>query len=86
MRLHKTSIINARIEPALKIKAENIFNKTGLSSAQAIRLFYVQVCLNDGLPFMVKIPNKTTQKAMYDAEVGKTKKAESIDALFKEFA
>ena len=32
---------------------------------------------------MVKTPNKTTQKAMHDAEVGKTKKAKSVDALFK---
>ena len=85
MSLHKTSIINTRIEPALKIKAEGILSKTGLSSAEAIRLFYTQVCLNNGLPFAVQIPNEITQNAMHDAEIRKTKKAKSVDDLFKEF-
>lgn len=81
MSLHKTAIVNARIAPMLKIRAENILNKTGLSSAEAIRLFYTQVCLNNGLPFAVKIPNKITQKAMRDAELRRTQKAKSVDAL-----
>jgi len=33
----KTSTIRARIEPALKDKAENIFQKLGLTTTQAIR-------------------------------------------------
>ena len=86
MHLHKTALVNARIEPALKSKVESILHKTGLSSAEAIRLFYTQICLNDGLPFAVKIPNKVTQKAMHDAEKRKTKKAASVDALFEEIA
>lgn len=82
--MHRTAIVNARIEPSLKNKAEHILHKTGLSSAEAIRLFYTQVCLNNGLPFAVKIPNKTTQKAMIDAEQRKTKKAASVSALLEE--
>ena len=85
MRLHKTSVINTRIEPILKIRAEDILYKTGLSSAEAIRLFYTQICLNNGLPFAVKIPNKITQKAMLDADLRKTKKVDSVEELFKEF-
>ena len=82
--MHKSSVVIARIEPALKIKAEDILCKTGLSAAAAIRLFYTQVCLNDGIPFAIKIPNQKTQKAMRDAELRKTKKAKNVDALFDE--
>ena len=69
--MNKASTVNARIEPALKMQAELIFNKVGLSTAEAIRLFYSQVCLQNGLPFEVKIPNKKTYAAMEELETGK---------------
>lgn len=82
--MHKIATINARIEPKLKAQAEHILNEVGLSSAEAIRLFYKQVCLSNGLPFEVKIPNKKTIKAMRDAKARKTRKAKSVDDLFKD--
>ena len=81
---HKTETLNARIEPALKSNAERILKKLGLSNAEAIRLFYTQICLNQGLPFDVKIPNKATIAAMKEAESGKLKRFSSTDELFKE--
>ena len=47
----KSSTIRARIEPELKGKAENIFHQLGLTTTQAITLFYKQVELKRGLPF-----------------------------------
>ena len=82
--MHKIATVNTRIEPTLKIKAESILNKVGLTSAEAIRLFYKQICLNEGLPFAVKIPNAKTIKAMHDAKTGKTYKAKSVSALFED--
>ena len=73
-----------RIDPKLKSKAENIFHKVGLSTAEAVRLFFTQVCLQKGLPFAAKIPNRTTLKAMHDADSGKTHRAKSVDDLFDE--
>ncbi len=67
----KAATINARIEPALKMKAEAILHKVGLSTAEAIRLFYSQVCLQNGLPFAVKIPSKQTRDAIQELESGK---------------
>jgi len=81
---HKTETLNARIEPALKANAERILKKIGLSNAEAIRLFYTQICLNKGLPFSVNIPNKTTIAAMKEAESGKLKRFNSIEELFKD--
>ena len=56
----KTAMIRARTEPSLKKEAENVFKKLGLTSTEAINLFYTQVKLHKGLPFEVKIPNEAT--------------------------
>ena len=48
--MYKVATINTRIEPALKVQAEAILHEVGLTSAEAIRLFYKQVCLQHGLP------------------------------------
>lgn len=82
--MHKVATINTRIEPKLKHQAEAILRKVGLTSAEAVRIFYKQVCLQKGLPFEVRIPNKATLKAMHDADTGKTHKAKSVDALFED--
>ena len=81
--MHKVATVNTRIEPKLKIQAETILHKVGLTSAEAVRLFYMQVCLHKGLPFEVKIPNKETVKAMSNADKRKTHKAKNIDELFE---
>ena len=64
----KTSTISARIDPELKNKAERVFKELGLSSSQAITLFYKQVELQQGLPFTVRIPNHLTAEALEDAK------------------
>lgn len=81
----KTAIINVRIDPQLKERAEKMLKKTGLTAAEAIRLFYTQVCLHQGLPFEIKVPNKQTKKAMQDARAGRTHKIKDIDDFFEEF-
>ncbi len=63
----KTATISARIDPDLKNRAERVFRELGLSSSQAITLFYKQVELQQGLPFIVRIPNDLTMEALEDA-------------------
>lgn len=60
----KTAVISARIDPELKRSAEGIFKELGLTTTQAITLFYKQVELQSGLPFTVKIPNELTLEAL----------------------
>lgn len=69
--MSKAATINARIESGLKTQAEAILHKVGLSTAEAIRIFYRQICLQNGLPFDVKIPNKKTQNAIEQLESDK---------------
>lgn len=63
----KTSTISARIDPQLKDRVDQVFKDLGLTTAQAITLFYKQVEFQHGLPFNVKIPTDTTRKALEDA-------------------
>lgn len=63
----KTSTISARIDPNTKKQAERVFRKLGLTSSQAITLFYKQVELQQGLPFIVKIPNALTVETLETA-------------------
>jgi DNA-damage-inducible protein J len=64
----KTATVRARIEPRLKTDVEKLFNKLGLSTTEAINLFYRQVKLRKGLPFSVVIPNKTTENVFNNTD------------------
>ncbi len=63
----KTTTISARIDPNIKNRAEQVFRELGLTSSQAITLFYKQVELQQGLPFIVKIPNDLTAETLESA-------------------
>jgi DNA-damage-inducible protein J len=67
----KTETVRARIQPELKGKAENVFHRLGLTTTQAITLFYKQVELHNGLPFDVVIPNDTTVKTFKNTDAGR---------------
>lgn len=69
--MRKSATVRARIEPVLKRKAESVFKHLGLSSTQAVTLFYRQVTLRKGLPFNVVIPNATTLKTFMDTDSGR---------------
>jgi DNA-damage-inducible protein J len=60
----KTAQIRARVEPRLKERAEEILATLGITPTEAIRLFYRQVVLMEGIPFAIRIPNETTLRTM----------------------
>jgi DNA-damage-inducible protein J len=81
----KSDMIRARVDPTLRLKAEAILDKIGLSVSEAIRLFYAQVILRDGLPFDVRIPNAATRKALREADAGKNlTHYDSVDEMFQD--
>ena len=67
----RNSTVRARMEPKLKAEVERLFAKLGLSTTEAITLFYRQVKLRNGLPFAVVVPNKTTAKVFRDTDAGR---------------
>ena len=66
----KTEMIRARMEPDLKRQAEALFSELGLSTTEAITLFYKQVTVYRGLPFDVRVPNAETIEALRQARDG----------------
>ncbi|HEX4045073.1 MAG TPA: type II toxin-antitoxin system RelB/DinJ family antitoxin [Gammaproteobacteria bacterium] len=67
----KTTTVRARIEPRLKHDVEGVLAKLGLTVSEAIELYLRQIQLNHGIPFEIRIPNKTTQKTFTDTDKGK---------------
>ena len=83
--MKKSSTIRARMEPDLKDKVEYVFRKLGLTTTQALTLFYKQVELRNGLPFDVVIPNETTRRTFTDTDSERNLVVcEDADDMFKE--
>ena len=68
--MSKTATVRARIEPGLKQEVEQLFHELGLSTTDAINIFFKQVKLRHGLPFEVAIPNELTQKVLEESDDG----------------
>ncbi|RLC37950.1 type II toxin-antitoxin system antitoxin, RelB/DinJ family [Candidatus Falkowbacteria bacterium] len=81
--MNKSAMIRARIEEKLKEDVNKVFDKLGLSTTEAITLFYKQIKLHKGLPFSVKIPNKITKKVFEETDKKKNLiKAGKMENLF----
>ena len=79
----KTAMIRARMEPSLKESVEEIFNKIGLSTTEAITLFYQQVVMNRGIPFELKIPNDVTLETFRKTDKGEDLiESENVEDMF----
>jgi DNA-damage-inducible protein J len=83
--MSKTTMITARVDPDLKRETEKVLKELGLTTSQAITLFFSQINLRHGLPFAVALPNSETAQAIEDALTGlDLRAAESVDALFQD--
>ncbi len=81
----KTAVISARINPKLKQGAEEVFEELGLTATQAITLFYKQVELERGLPFLVRVPNDVTVEALEQARARpELESFNTLDDLFED--
>jgi len=63
----KTAIINARVKPELKNDVEKILAQLGISTTQAITMFFEQIKLNRGIPFELKLYFNRQQYEPYQA-------------------
>lgn len=77
----KTAIINARVKPELKNDVEKILAQLGISTTQAITMFFEQIKLNRGIPFELKLPNEETQAAMEDARANRDLESVDVEQL-----
>ena len=54
--MSKTATIFTRVDPNIKLQAENVLNKLGISMATAIEIYLRQIALQRKIPFEMKLP------------------------------
>lgn len=84
MAIAKNDVVRARIDHQLKNNAEAVLSELGMSMGEAIRLFLTQVSLRHEFPIELKVPNKTTLKAMKDKPTDDI--YNNVDDLFDELS
>ncbi len=83
--MSKTSIIQAIVEPQLRESAEEVFKQLGLTTNEAITLFYEQVAINKSLPFSVNVPNQITEETFQKTDQGEELiSCEDTDDMFNQ--
>jgi len=81
----KTTTISFRIDPHIKLRAEQVFKELELTSSQAITLFYQQVALQQGLPFSEMSYNDLTAETLENATSrSDLKEFDTIEDLLKD--
>lgn len=79
----KTAYLSTQLEPELKRDAEEVFKGLGLSTSEAVTLFFRQVVLHRGFPFPIKIPNEETL-ASFAEDISKLPRYTDGDAMMRE--
>lgn len=81
----KESSVHSRIDPKDKEEVSFILDEIGLSVSDAIRLFFKQVIMQRGMPFLVKIPNAQTIAAMNAADRSEDLEEVTLSQLREQF-
>lgn len=76
--------IQARIDPQIKEEARGVLDELGMSMSEAIVVYFKQIIMRRGIPFELKLPNKTTLQAVEQLESDKGVTFDSAEELFKD--
>ena len=76
--------VRARVDSKLKKDVEEILGEIGLTTSQAITIFLKSVKREGGIPFELKIPNKTTHHTMKEAKEGLNMEEITLEEMMKE--
>ncbi len=83
------SLVQARIDPAIKEKAESYFRSFGIDNATAIRIFYAKVAEVGGIPFTIgreteDLHDTKVAEQAYAEYLANGKKSRPFSELLKE--
>lgn len=79
----KTATITVRLDPKVKRDAQKVLDKLGITTSQAVTMYFNQISEEQGLPFRPHIPNAETERIMDKAFTGKNlHTAKDINDLF----
>jgi DNA-damage-inducible protein J len=81
----KTAVVRARVTPNVKLGAQKVLFKLGLSISDAISLLLVQIDIKQSLPFAIEMPNKKTREVLDECEKGiGLNKCKNVNDLFEQ--
>ena len=89
----RTQAFYSRVEPDLKAKADAIFARLGMSSSDAVNIFFNQSLMEKGLPFAMSLPryNEETLEAMAEGKqlakdilAGKRKPYDNVEDMLRD--
>jgi DNA-damage-inducible protein J len=78
------SVVRARIDEKVKVRASAVLESMGLTVSDAFRLLLIKIAAEQKLPFEIHTPNAKTVAAMESANRGEGKRFESAEALFQD--
>jgi len=82
--MNRTATVRARVEPSLKADVEKLLHRLGVTTTEAITMFYSQIRLRQGLPFPVEVPNAITRKTFEATDRGEDPNTYgSLDEMFE---
>jgi len=83
--MSKTTTVTVRIDPKIKSKALKVLDKLGITTSQAVTMYFNQISVENGLPFRPHIPNAETLQAMDDVSNRQAAKVfETPEEVFKD--
>ncbi len=83
--MSNNTVVRARINSDVKTEAMEVLEAMGLTISDAIRLLLLRVAEEKQLPFIVKVPNAATAKAMKELEAGGGTRYSSVEEMFEDF-
>lgn len=63
----KTANVLARVEPDVKVQAENILETLGVPTSVLINMLYKQIILTKSIPFSISVPSSPKAKDEMDS-------------------
>lgn len=78
------TVVRARINSDVKTEAMKALEVMGLTVSEAIRLLLFRVAEEKQLPFVVKVPNATTVRAMKELDDRGGTRYCSVEEMFKD--
>lgn len=98
--MEKTATLNLRVNPTVKVRAEEVLSRLGIPMSTAIDMYLNQISLTGGIPFAVTLPkapdsinmdlmttqevHQKLQKGYDDLKAGKVQNAADAFANFRE--
>jgi DNA-damage-inducible protein J len=70
--------------PGLKSEVETLLEQLGVTTTDAINMFFSQIRLRKGIPFSIEMPNKSTRQTFEATDRGEDLRAyKNLDEMFK---